>query len=164
MEFQPQHQFFQRTPRTDLLLDRLVRSPCNPRDSQESSPAPEFKSVSPLVLSLLYSPDSLSVSPEQRTDDGFKASDCCKDRIQHSNLQKARAPCSDCHHVWGQNHSLDRFLVPCHLAPGQPSQEYYDSHVTDEKTRAPGGPHQRSPLSSARHTAEMDARPTEEWM
>ena len=30
-------------------------SPCSPRDSQESSPAPQFKSINPLVLSFLYS-------------------------------------------------------------------------------------------------------------
>ena len=38
LEFQPQHQFFQWTPRTDLLQDGLVGPPCSPRDSQESSP------------------------------------------------------------------------------------------------------------------------------
>ena len=37
LEFQLQHQFFQRTPRTDLLQDGLVGSPCSPRDSEESS-------------------------------------------------------------------------------------------------------------------------------
>ena len=37
LEFQL-HQSFQWTPRTDLLQDGLVGSPCNPRDSQESSP------------------------------------------------------------------------------------------------------------------------------
>ena len=44
LEFQPQHQTFQWTPRTDLLKDGLVGSPCSPRDSQESSPTPQFKS------------------------------------------------------------------------------------------------------------------------
>ena len=32
--------FLQRTPRTDLLQNGLVGSPCSPRDSQESSPTP----------------------------------------------------------------------------------------------------------------------------
>ena len=36
-EFQLQHQSFQWTPRTNLLYDELVGSPCSPRDSQESS-------------------------------------------------------------------------------------------------------------------------------
>ena len=31
-------------------------SPCSPRDSQESSPAPQFKSISSSALNLLYSP------------------------------------------------------------------------------------------------------------
>ena len=45
LEFQLQHQSFQWTPRTDLLKDGLVGSPCSPRDSQESSPTPQFKSI-----------------------------------------------------------------------------------------------------------------------
>ena len=45
LEFQLQHQSFPWTPRTDLLLDGLVGSPCSPRDSQESSPTPQFKSI-----------------------------------------------------------------------------------------------------------------------
>ena len=40
LEFQLQHQSFQWTPRTYLLQDGLVGSPCSPRDSQESSPTP----------------------------------------------------------------------------------------------------------------------------
>ena len=38
LEFQLQHQSFQWIPRTDLLHNGLVGSPCSPRDSQESSP------------------------------------------------------------------------------------------------------------------------------
>ena len=38
LEFQLQDQSLQWTPRTDLLQDGLVGSPCSPRDSQESSP------------------------------------------------------------------------------------------------------------------------------
>ena len=49
LEFQPQHQSFQWTPRTDLLEDGLVGSPCSPRDSQESSPTPHFKSINSSV-------------------------------------------------------------------------------------------------------------------
>ena len=37
-------------------LGLTVWSPCSPRDSQESSPAPQFESVHSLVLSLLYGP------------------------------------------------------------------------------------------------------------
>ena len=38
-----QHQSFQWILRTDLLQNGLVGSPCSPRDSQESSPTPQFK-------------------------------------------------------------------------------------------------------------------------
>ena len=33
-----------------------LESPCSPRDSQESSPTPPFKSINSLVFSLLYGP------------------------------------------------------------------------------------------------------------
>ena len=39
--------------RTDLLQNGLVGSPCSPRDSQESSPTPQFKSINSSVLSFL---------------------------------------------------------------------------------------------------------------
>ena len=45
LEFQLQHQSFQWTFRTDFLQDGLVGSPCSPRDSQESSPTSQFKSI-----------------------------------------------------------------------------------------------------------------------
>ena len=61
LEFQLQHQSFQRTPRTDLLQDGLVGSPCSPRDSKESSPTPQFKSINSSVLSFLYSPTLTSI-------------------------------------------------------------------------------------------------------
>ena len=50
LEFQLQHQSFQWTPGTDLLWDGLVGSPCSPRDSQESSPTTQFKSINSLAL------------------------------------------------------------------------------------------------------------------
>ena len=42
-------------------LARLVWSPCCPRDSQEFSPTPQFKSIDSLVLSFLYSPTLTSI-------------------------------------------------------------------------------------------------------
>ena len=36
-------------------------SPCSPRDSQESSPTPQFKSINSLVLSFLYSATLTSI-------------------------------------------------------------------------------------------------------
>ena len=51
-----QYQSFQWIFRTDFLQDGLVGSPCSPRDSQKSSPTPQFKSINSLALSFLYSP------------------------------------------------------------------------------------------------------------
>ena len=39
----------------------MVGSPCSPRDSQESSPTPHFKSIISSVLSFLYSPTFTSI-------------------------------------------------------------------------------------------------------
>ena len=61
LEFQFQHQSFQRTPRTDILQNGLVGSPCSPRDSQESSPTPQFKSINSSTLSCLHSPTLTSI-------------------------------------------------------------------------------------------------------
>ena len=44
-----------------FLYNWLVESPCCPRDSQESSPAPQFESISSLVFSLLYGPTLTSI-------------------------------------------------------------------------------------------------------
>ena len=55
LELQLQHQSFQWIFRTDFLEDGLVGSPCCPRDSQESSPTPQFKSINSLALSFLCS-------------------------------------------------------------------------------------------------------------
>ena len=55
LQFQLQHQSFQWIFRTDLLQNGLVGSPCSPRDSQESSPTPQSKSINSSALSFLYS-------------------------------------------------------------------------------------------------------------
>ena len=55
LELQLQHQSFQWIFKTDFLKDRLVWSPWSPRDSQEPSPTPQFKSINSSVLSFLYS-------------------------------------------------------------------------------------------------------------
>ena len=54
LELQLQHQSFQWIFRVDFLWDWLVWSPYCTRVSQESSPAPRFKSINSLALSLLY--------------------------------------------------------------------------------------------------------------
>ena len=40
---------------------RMVGSPCSPRDSQESSPTPQFKSINFSALSFLHSPTLTSM-------------------------------------------------------------------------------------------------------
>ena len=52
LKFQLQHQSF----RSDFLQDQLARAPCSTRDSQESSPAPQFEGINSSALSLLYGP------------------------------------------------------------------------------------------------------------
>ena len=42
-------------------LGWLVGSPCSPKDSQESSPTPQFKSINSSVLRFLYSPTLTSI-------------------------------------------------------------------------------------------------------
>ena len=61
LEFQLQHQSFQWIFRTDFLQDRLIGSPCSPRDTQEFSPTPQFKSINSSALSFLYSPTVTSI-------------------------------------------------------------------------------------------------------
>ena len=41
-------------------------SPCSPRDSQESSPTPQFKSVNSSVLCLLHSPTLISIHDHRK--------------------------------------------------------------------------------------------------
>ena len=53
LKLQLQHWSFQWIFRVDFCWDWLVWSPCSPRDSQESSPTPQFKSINSLVLNLL---------------------------------------------------------------------------------------------------------------
>ena len=60
-EFQLEHQSFQRNPRADLLQNGLVGSPCSPRDSQEFSPTPQFKSINSSVLSFFHNPTLTSI-------------------------------------------------------------------------------------------------------
>ena len=61
LELQLQHQSFQWVFTVDFLWDWLVWPCCCPRDSQESFPTPQFKSINSLVLSLLHGPTLTSV-------------------------------------------------------------------------------------------------------
>ena len=48
-------------PGLDLLQNGLVGSPCSPRDTQESSSTPQFKSTNSSTLNLLHSPTLTSI-------------------------------------------------------------------------------------------------------
>ena len=61
LDFQPYNHSFRRNPRADLLQNGLVGSPCSSRDSQESSPKPQFKIINSPVLSFLHSPTFTSI-------------------------------------------------------------------------------------------------------
>ena len=50
-----------------FLQDGLIGSPCSPRDSQESSPTPQFKSVNTQALSFLYGPTRISIHDYWKT-------------------------------------------------------------------------------------------------
>ena len=47
-------------------LEWTVWSPCSPRDSQESSPTPQFKSINSSALSLLHSPSLTSIHDHRK--------------------------------------------------------------------------------------------------
>ena len=65
LEFQLYHHSFQRNPRADLQ-NGLVGFPCSPRDSQESSPTPQLKSINSSVLSFLHSPTLTSIHDHRK--------------------------------------------------------------------------------------------------
>ena len=56
-----QHRFFQWIFRVNFLYNWLLWFPCSPRDSQESSTAPQFKRIISSVLSLLDCPTLTSI-------------------------------------------------------------------------------------------------------
>ena len=83
-QFQLQHQSFQWIFRTDFLQNVLVRSPCSPRDSQdsqESSSTPRFKSINSSALNFLYTP-SLTFIHDYLKNLIFNQMDLC----QQSNV------------------------------------------------------------------------------
>ena len=82
LECQLKQQSFQRIIRVDFLCYWLVWSPCCPRDSQESSLTPQFKSINYSALRLLCGP-TLSLTHDcwenYNSDymDLFQQSDVC---------------------------------------------------------------------------------------
>ena len=65
LEFQLQHHSLQRNPRANLQ-NGLVGSPYSPRDSQESSPTPQFKSINSSALSFFPSPTHIHTWPLEK--------------------------------------------------------------------------------------------------
>ena len=61
LRLQLQHWPFQWIFSVDFLKNWLVWSPFCPRDSQQSSPTPQFTSISSSALSFLYSPTLTSI-------------------------------------------------------------------------------------------------------
>ena len=68
------------SPSTSVLpvntQDGLVGSPCSPRDSQESSPTPQFKSINSSALGLLHSP-TLTPIHDRRKNHSLDYMDIC---------------------------------------------------------------------------------------
>ena len=82
LELHLQHQSFQWIFRADFLSDGLVWSPCCPRDSQESSPVPQFENISSSVLSLLYGPTLTSI-PDYWKNQSFNHTDLKNSMKKH---------------------------------------------------------------------------------
>ena len=75
LEIQLQHQSFQWILRVDFLLDWLVWS-FSPRDSQEYSQTPQFKSINSSALSLLCGP-TLTSTHDCWKNHSFENTDLC---------------------------------------------------------------------------------------
>ena len=79
LEFQLQHQSIQWVFRTDFLYDWLIWSLCSPKDSQGSSPTPQFKSTNSSAFSFLYGP-TLKTIHDHWEDHGLDYMDLCQQR------------------------------------------------------------------------------------
>ena len=100
LELQLQHQSFQWIFRVDALID-CFWSLCWPRDFQESSLTPQFKSIDSMVLSLLYGPTLTSVIALNSILDTF--------RPEGAHLLESYLFAFSCH-PWGKNTG-----VGCHF-------------------------------------------------
>ena len=80
LEFQLKHQSFQWIFRVDFPKDWLVWSPCCPKDSQESSPAPQFEGSNYLALFLLYGP-ALTAIHDHSEDHSLDYVNLCQQNI-----------------------------------------------------------------------------------
>ena len=80
LEFQLQHQSFQRIFRTDFLQDGLFGPPCSPRDSQESSPTNTVQKC--LQCSAFFISPTLTSIHDYWKNHSFGQTDLC----QQSNV------------------------------------------------------------------------------
>ena len=118
-------------------LDGLIGSPCSPRDYQESSPTPQFKSISSSVLSLFYDTaltsihDWLALNPQSLLSSLFYLNSITKVQINlvpdHSS---SNIPChsafvficlsphfgmslsTSCVSIWLMHHGLNEKSLP----------------------------------------------------
>ena len=93
-------------------LDGLVGSPCSPRDSKESSPTPQFKSINSSTLSFLHSPTSIH---DHWKNHSLDYKDFCWQRNVSvlnmlSRLDRTFLPRSKC--LYGCSHHLQWFWSP----------------------------------------------------
>ena len=105
LEFQLQHQSFQRVFRVDFPWDWLVWSPCSPRDSQESPPEAQFKGINSLTLCLLYGPVLTTLS-DHWEDHSLDYTDLCR----QSNVSAFQHIVLDCHHIPDRKQSPSDFM------------------------------------------------------
>ena len=113
LDFQLQRQSFQWIFRTDFLQDGLVGFPCNPRDSQESSSTPQFKSISSSALSFLYSPTLISMHDYWKSHSFYKTDFYWQSNVSVFNMLSCLVigflPRSKCLKFHGCSHPLQWF-------------------------------------------------------
>ena len=69
-----------------VRINWLVWSPCSPKDSQESSKAPQFKSINSSVLSLLYGPTLTSIHDYWKNHSFYYMDLCQQSNISTFNM------------------------------------------------------------------------------
>ena len=100
LELQLQHQSFQWIFRVDFFQDWLVWSPCNPRDSKESSPAPQFSpgQFSHSVVYDSFLPHGLQLTnpPCPSPTPGIYSNSCLLSQRCHPIISSSVIPFSSC--------------------------------------------------------------------
>jgi len=106
---------FQRTPRTDLLQNGLVGSPCSPRDSQESSPTPQFI--------VIHTVKGFGIVNKAEIDVFLELSCFFDDPADVGNLISGSSAFSK------TSLNIRKFTVPILLKPGLENFEHYFTNV-----------------------------------